>query len=271
MKKQAKRIRIMIPSYVMNGLTMSIMLALFTVFSVVPSILHAAEEKMPEGETILDRYVEATGGMEAYEDINNRVTRGTFEIVQAGIKATMTIYHARPNRMYTLLESDALGKIEKGSNDEVAWELSVMSGPRIMEGQEKAGILLDATFDKFANWRKIYEKAECIGVETINSNPCFKVVMTPKTGKPPTLYFDCETNLLVKVKSIIEHQMGDIPIEVFISYYIKVDSILISKKSKVKVMNQERIITIDSIEHNAEIPKDIFTLPNEIYALVNGN
>ena len=47
-----------------------------------------------------------------------------------GIKATITSYAASPNKSYVLLEAPELGKMEEGTDGNVAWELAAMTGPR---------------------------------------------------------------------------------------------------------------------------------------------
>ena len=41
----------------------------------------------------------------------------------------------------------------------------------------------------------LYTKVETTGVETVNNQPCYRVVMTPPKGKPETRYFDQKTGL----------------------------------------------------------------------------
>lgn len=239
------------------------------VLAVSPGSVDAADEALPSGEVVMDNYVEATGGLEAYGKIHNSVFRGSFEIEQAGIKADLIIYQAMPNKIYTRLESDAMGTIESGSNGEVFWERSVMTGPKLKEGQEKEDAMRDAVFNKFARWREIYQKAECMGVEPVDDAPCYKVIITPKSGSSQTLYFDKASGLLVKAKSVVEHQMGSIPVEASIGDYKEVDGILVSHKAKVSVMGQTRMVIAESIEHNMDIPEDRFSLPEEIQELVD--
>ncbi len=99
--------------------------------------LLAAEGDLPPGEAVLDKYVEVTGGLKAYGNIHNLYARGTFKIVQAGITASISVYSAEPNLFYTKIESKTLGVIKNGFNGEVAWETSLMTGPRIKEGEDK--------------------------------------------------------------------------------------------------------------------------------------
>lgn len=227
------------------------------------------QEKLPKADAILDRYVEVTGGKAAYGKLKNRVTKATFEIPAQGLKAELTVYGARPNKMYTILESDALGKIEKGTDGEVAWEANLMTGPQIKEGEEKTFMMREATFDGATQWRKLYKKVECVGLEAIDDQPCYKVVLTPPDGTPMTRYYNKESGLLVKVEMSVATPMGTIPVESYLSDYKPVDGVVLPHKVRVIAMGVERIITTQSTEHNVKMPKDRFKLPAEVQALVD--
>jgi len=175
--------------------------------------VRAADDPLPKAEEILDQYVEVSGGKAAYEKLHNRATKGTLDFVTTGIKATVTTYSAEPDKMRTIIESPAIGKVEEGTDGEIAWELSLMTGPRIKEGDEKATTMRAAAFDSTVNWRKQYDKAECAGVETVEDKPCHKVILTPATGMPETHYYEQESGLLVKMNQTIKSPMGVIPVE----------------------------------------------------------
>jgi len=269
MKKAIKREFMWCHSNILHVLTFPMFLTLATVFINWPGILSADEKKLPDAEVILDRFVEATGGLEAYNRIKNRVTESIFEIPQMGIRATITSCHSKPNMIYVKMASDKLGTVESGSNGDVAWEKSMMMGPKIKEGDERADALRDALFDPQAYWRHVYRKVECVGIETIEGKLCYKVVMTPKIGNPQTFYFDKESNFLIRAEWIAKLQMGTIPVEVLVSDYKEVDGILIPHMAKVKIMGQERLMTTTRVEHNVKLPEDLFKLPEEIQALVD--
>ncbi|MFC1484713.1 hypothetical protein ACFL6Q_06685, partial [Candidatus Neomarinimicrobiota bacterium] len=99
----------------------------------------------PGADGILDRYIAATGGEAAYARLHNRVTTGTFEITQAGIRGDVAIYHARPHQMYTEIDLEGIGRQQSGVSGEVVWELSPMTGPRIKSGEEQRTALRDGT------------------------------------------------------------------------------------------------------------------------------
>ncbi|MDD4051217.1 MAG: hypothetical protein PHR28_04875, partial [candidate division Zixibacteria bacterium] len=220
------------------------------------------------GEKIMARYVEVTGGREAYDKITNRYMKSKMTVAP-GIIMDITIYTAKPNKMHTIVKSAAIGDSETGYDGEIYWEKSVAQGPRILEGQELAGAIQEAAFDRFINWRAIFDKAEPIGTDTVKGWLCDKVLMTPKVGAPQTFYFDQETGLLVRISQTLEHQMGQIPVDTYIDDYRMVDGVMTPYRTKQIAMGQEMIMTADSIAQNIELPKDIFTVPDDIQALIS--
>ena len=227
----------------------------------------AAEEQLPKAEAILDKFVEATGGKAAYEKIHNEKWTGTLEYLGKGIKGTITSYRAEPNKTYTRMELAGVGAIEDGSDGETAWTLSTVQGPHIKQGDERAATLREATLRGPLYWRTLYKQAETAGVETIDDQVCYKVVLTPNEGKPETQYYDKKSHLLVKMNMVAPSPMGEIPTETVFSGYKEQNGLLSHRKEHHKALGQEFLITIDQIEYNIELPKDRFDLPAEIKAL----
>ncbi len=233
-----------------------------------PGLVGASEDAAPTAAAILDGFVEATGGEAAYAKLNNRVGKVKIDLAAQGIAFTMTVYHARPDKMYSVAESEAIGKIESGSDGDVVWESNLMTGSQIKEGEERAFILRSSALDSVVRWRDHFKEVEYAGLETIAEKPCHKIVLTPEEGKPETRYYDQETHLLVKTEFTLVLPMGPIPMEIYASDYRSVDGILMPYHARIITMGMERTATTESIEHNVELPADIFDLPEEIQALV---
>jgi len=246
---------------------------IFTCLGVI-AILAAAtfaagsEEPIPPAAEILDAYVEASGGKAAYDRVDNRVTRGTMTVAAQGLTMDLTIYSAKAGKLYMVVESDATGKIEKGTDGEVVWETSAMMGPQIKEGQEKADFLREAFIDKYVRWRELFGEANSAGVASIDGKPAYEVVLKPKDGRPQSLFFDQASKLLVKVKMTVENPMGEIPIETFLEDYREVDGLMLPYTARVIVMGQERMMVTEAIDQNVDLPEDRFDLPDEIRALL---
>ena len=237
----------------------------------------SASGELPKGSDVLERHTKATGGRAAYAKIKNRVIKSTLTITGQGIKLSSTTYATRPDKTYTLLVSDLVGKIEQGTSGGVAWSITTQTGPVVKKGAERASYLRLAAFDGLTRWEKLFKSAECTNMDTINKNRCYKVVLLSKpTGdmaidkrlKPVTLYIDSKSYLLVKRIDVLATRMGDIKIESFPGDLRKVDGILIPHKTQVKVLGQDRVVTLDSVKHNVKLPKDRFQIPMAIQKLL---
>ncbi len=227
-------------------------------------------EILPSGEEIMERYIKKTGGREVLAKIKNRLIKGTIEIGQ--FKGATIIYQARPNKYYTSTKFEvdsATITVEQGTNGEVVWELHSMTGPRIIEGSEKALLLLQHNFDE-TNYQQLYDKIECVGMEQVEGEICYKVVQTPKLAEPITVYYSKESGLAVKSTYTLEQQLEKIKIENLTSDYKEVGGILYSQHAVQKAMNIDTHIRVESIEHNIELPKDRFEPPEAIKRILEG-
>lgn len=235
--------------------------ALAVALSVVPMGTALAEES---GDEIIAKYIEAIGGEAALAKIKNRVTKSTFSLPDMGMEGASTAYAAPPNA-YSKTSFDAFGDVESGLKDGVAWSVSPMQGSSILEGQQKRQALRQASLNPLGAWKETFEKAECVGEETVDDTACWKVVMTPKEGESETLYFAKDSGLLLKMETPGEMGMTS---EIYPSDYKEVDGIKIAHKTEIDGGQFLIEITIDSIEHNVDIPADRFDLPDEIKQLL---
>ena len=223
---------------------------------------------LPAAETILNRYVEVTGGKAAYERRTNEVVHGTVELAAMGIKGTMTEYFDASGKYYAAMDLAGVGKIETGLNDGVAWENSVLRGARIKTGEEKAQAVREATMNSTYRWRDLYAKAETAGEEVVEGEPCYKVVLTPAQGQPVTMYFEEKSGLMRKTSLVMSSELGEIPAEATSTEYRRFEDMLAPAKVKQKAAGQEITVTIQSLEANQDIPAERFALPDEVKAVL---
>lgn len=236
--------------------------------SPAPGRAYPAQEALPDAGQVLDWYVEATGGMAAYDKINNRVMKTSLEIRGAGITLSSTVYLAKPNKSYSVTESPATGKIENGSDGESAWNISDTAGPQLLSGSEKSSTLHMNTFDRVAYWKKSFKEVKTAALEDCAGKPCYRIVATPEGMAPQDLFFDKESHLLVKIAMTMEAQAGKIPVTAFMSDYKPVGGILVPHTVIMKLIGQERISRVLSVEQNVDLPADRFAPPPEIKALI---
>jgi len=228
----------------------------------------AAAQDLPKAEIILERFVEATGGRAAHEKIHNRTAKGTVEIAGTGLAGSIVSRAAAPNFEHSIIELPGAGLMEQGTDGEVAWESSTVQGPRILSGDERATALREARFHAPLQWRELYSKAEVVGTEEVEGRPCYKVILTPAQGKPVTHYYDREDGLLRKVSMVVSNPMGEIAVEAFPGDYKEVDGLLVPFSLKQKVLSQELLIRLDTVELNVTMPEGAFDLPADVKPLV---
>jgi Protein of unknown function (DUF620) len=232
------------------------------------AVLCAADD-LPKGETLLDKYVEATGGKAAYAKVKSEITTGEMTLGAMGLKGKMVAYSQAPAKRLMEITIEGIGKISEGTDGNIAWSNSAMQGPRLKDGEEKDETLRQARQNADAEWRELYTKAETKGVETVDGKDCYKVELTPKTGKPQTRCFDKSSGLLVKITMTSKSPMGEITVDSFPSDYRKEGDLLVPHKVMTKLAGQEMGMTIEKVEHNPTIPADKFDPPAEVKALMN--
>lgn len=230
--------------------------------ALAPMAAFAAD--MPSVDDVIAKYIEATGGEEAMGKLENRVTKGTLALPDMGMTATMTTYVEPPN-MYSEIMMDAFGTIERGVSDGVAWENNPMQGIAIhSEGPQRAQMLNQASFNEYANWKEENEKAEVVEEADVDGETCYKVVFTPKEGDPTTMYFSKESGLAVKSEAMAQ----GMTMSTTIGDYIESDGVKIPSSIRTEGGQFTIEITIDSVEHNTEIPEGRFDLPEDVKKLM---
>lgn len=245
----------------MNRLALALLVASFP--------LPGADEPLPSVQSVMDHFIAATGGRAAWEARHNLVQHATLDFAKAGLKGSLTIYEEAPDKYLGVTELPGVGKIATGSNGVVAWENTALQGPRIKQGAEKADAFREGAFNGELNWQKLYSKGETAAVETVEGHDCYKVVLTPKDGKPINEFFDKKTGLLVKTATVVVSQMGEIAAEILYDDYRKDGGVLSPHRMVNHAAQQEFVIEVQSVETNVDMPKDRFDLPPEVQALVN--
>jgi len=230
--------------------------------------LWSAAEDLPGAGKVIDHFIEVTGGRAAWEARHSQVEHGTFEFAKMGVKGTITIYEAAPDKNLAIVELPAIGKLETGSNGEVAWENSAIQGPRVKKGAERLDTIREAAFNAPLYWQKLYAKGETTGSEMVEGHDCYKIVLTPQEGNPLTEYYDKKSGLLVKTASTISSQIGDVNAEVVYDDYRKDGDLLSAHKVINRAAQQEFVVQIENVEINPELPQDRFEPPAEIKALL---
>ncbi len=226
-------------------------------------------QTMPKAESLFNRYIEVTGGRAIYEMRRTEVSTAKLEMPLQGVTGTMTAYAVAPDKTYTVMEIEGVGKLEAGVANGLAWESSLLAGPRLRDGAERADSIRDATFNAPLQWRKLYQKVETIGIEQVNGEDCFKVEATPPEGAVETTWFSRKSGLIVKRARISRSPMGEVPVEFLTTEYREFNGLLMPTKVVQKAAGAEFVILLDSVRVNEKIAADRFEPPAPVKALID--
>ena len=235
----------------------------------VPAMLWA--EDLPSAEKVIDKYIEATGDLEAWKGRTAMKASGSFSMPAMGITAKLEVIKQAPDKTRTLIVSDAFGNMEEGYDGFVAWEKNMMTGSKVKSGTELAMSRRNAQFNPWGVWKDYYQSATTLGIEKVDDVDCYKVEMVPNEGEgePELAFFAADSGLLLKSSSVIVNDMGRISIESFIMDYRESEGLLTPYKIRQVLMGvQEIIMTFDVQTFDVEIPEGTFDLPEDVKALL---
>lgn len=202
---------------------------------------------LPPAGTLLAKYATAIGGP-AYLGAKAIVTKGGMTMPVAGINATFVLTQLKPNQMQMITTIPGMGEVHVGYDGTTAWAMDPMQGPRLLTGKELDQMKDQA--DPRANVRapEMFSAVETLADTTMNSERCYLVKLTWKSGRES---FDCyspTTGLMVATRTIQKTAMGDIPVLTYFSDYKKFGTLTVAGKTVQEVMGQQQILTILSVE-----------------------
>ena len=217
---------------------------------------------LPEASTILDRYVEVTGGRAVYGGyafvtIHESVMRG-------GKTSYVTIYRSRDGRTRTETEAGDSTR-ESGVADSVAWEFSEAQGARILEGRRSERALANARGLGEDDWRARFRAAKTTGVEQVKGKACYRIQLTRTDESTLERFYDRQSGLLVReISTELDETGAEQPVTTDVVEYetslgIKHPSLL-----EVKMPNEAYTIRVDSLSYSALPSRNAFEMPHEV-------
>lgn len=243
-------------------------LAGLTLFLFLVSATPLRAENLPAASDVLGKYINATGGMDAWEKVETVSLKGEFKLAAMGITGPIAMYTKLPGEHVTRIEIPGAGVQMEGIIDGVAWENSLMTGARIKDGKERETALRQADTAWMTRPEEHYKSMECVAIEEINGHPCYKLVMTPITGEPETHFYDVETGLPHRIEMTVHHQMGDIAASMSVSEFRETSGIKVPTAMVLNAAGMEQVLSFSEVEINGELPDAIFKLPAEVEALL---
>lgn len=217
----------------------------------------------PKAKAIVDKYVEVTGGKEAYEKLKTRKLTMSLVVKGQNVTGKVTVLGKVPNMLHVEQEISGMGGSQQGFDGKVAWEKNPMTGNRVLDGEELKQFEERAFFNVATEPEKVYPTIRFAGEETINGKVADKIEMINDAGTT-TQYFDRESGLIVMQKSIIKSPMGEIPVTMTFADYKEVDGIKVAY-TMVQDMGMAVVeMKVEDLKHNVEVDDAVFAVPADM-------
>lgn len=225
----------------------------------------AKAEDNPTPQMIVNKYVKATGGADAWKAVKSRSSKGNINVVAMGMTGTMTQY-VQGNNAKSIMALEGFGEFLSGIKDGKVWSSNMMQGDTVLEGAEAEAAKQQFDVQQWLHWEQYYPKAETVGEEAVGDKACWKVVFTPAAGEPVTNWYDKESGLLVQS---VGPGMGGGPATTTFKDYKAEGGLTVAHGMAIEGANGPVEITFESIEFNKDIDAANFEVPAGIAALLN--
>ena len=257
------------PSKARLAVMLAIVILAFLTLALQIGRVMAQEESKITAESILERFIDATGGREAYEKLKTRVTKGTVLRTSMDDLSLLTVYETVSTSRYWLSRSESVGELEEGSIGECAWSFSLVSGPRLKKRGERSYALRTAPIDAHLRWRESFAKIEYAGARELSGKVCHVIEVEPHGSGTETMFFEADSGLLVRIELTLHLEGSELPGAITYEDYREVDGVLLPhtiRRDHASI--DEMVIKIERIDHKTPIPSSLFTPPAEVLKLI---
>ena len=234
-----------------------------------PEKSKTADDSLPTPREIIDRFIEVTGGMEAYKKHTSRTSSGYFEMPAMGLRGPMTVKQSSPNLMLVAIEFPGMGSMQQGYDGTIAWSIDPMSGARLITGKQLDQMKREADFFNSVDILKNFDTSKTVGIADFGGEKCHQIKLTSSDGIT-NAYYSVETGLARGSKAVAATPQGEIPSITTISGYKDFGGVMTPTLTVVEAMGQKQQIVTESVSYD-DLPTEEFALPEAIKTLAGAS
>jgi len=220
----------------------------------------ASPEIDPQASAMLDRYVSAIGGKDAWAKYSSRVSKGTIEIPAMSMTGTVEVSEKAPNKMRSVV---SIGEtpFQQGFDGAIGWADDPQNGPRLLQGRELEELKRDAEFARPLHLRILYSQIKFVGKEKLGDRDVEVIaVSSPQTGSEK-MYFDSQSALLLRVVANRAGPDGNSTVESMLDDYADVDGMKLPMTVHQTAGSTSYVVHLTSVKHGVDIPDSTFSAP----------
>jgi zinc protease len=221
-----------------------------------------AADAKPTVDSVLAKFVDASGGKAAMEKIKSRTIRGDLDLL--GSTSDWLSSAKAPNKLLSELKSDALGPVADGFDGVTAWS-KTQAGLRVKEGEELAKMKRDADFYHLMNLKATYPDLAYQGTDKVDGEEVHVLESKPSATSKERFSFSPKSGLLIRQESEFEGSQGRLNLTVRLDDFRAVDGVKYPHSLKFKMsaggQDFDFAIKVKEIKHNMAIDDAKFVKP----------
>lgn len=171
-----------------------------TALGVAAISLNAVDETLPPLKTILDRYVEASGGRQALESLKSLTLKGEVSSPMFGAAKWQMMAKA-PNKRVMITTMEGMGDMKEGFDGKVAWSSSPFTGVVVKEGAEAEKAAREADFYRDLHMEKAYPGLHLVGTDKVGDEPVWVAEAKPVAGTIERFFFSQKSGHIIQHES----------------------------------------------------------------------
>ena len=223
-----------------------------------------AADNAPTVDSILDKFVVASGGKAAMEKIKSRNVKGDLDLF--GSASEWVMYAKAPNKQYAEFNHATMGMLADGFDGTVAWSKN-QGGVRVKDGDELAKTKRDADFYRELYLKSLHPGLAYKGTDKVDGQDVHVLESKPTPSSKERFSFSTNSGLLVRQESELEGPQGKVNVNVRLGDFRVVDGIQYPYDLKFKVgaggQEFDFTIKVKEVKHNVTIDDAKFAKPSE--------
>jgi tetratricopeptide (TPR) repeat protein len=215
---------------------------------------------LPTVDEVLERYINALGGAAALKALNNRVIKGTTDIVGHSRGEPFEMYEQAPNKvLYVFHEQGEITKV--GFNGRIGWDLDKFTRARMLKGADLAQLQVDAYFSRPLEIKKNFAKVTLAGMSKIGYRDVYVIDLQHATGAVARMYLDAQTFLLARSNTMRRWGTVSASVEIYYDDWREVDGTKQPFSMTYSFPKLTVSVNITEIRHNVVLDPAIFDPP----------
>lgn len=205
-------------------------------------------------ETVLKKYIDAIGGKENIEKIQDLTMLASTSMNGMDIK--QTIYKKAPNKYASITSMNGNVLMQQSYNGERGL-MKGFQGEKEITGDELEALKVEATVSPELKYEELGIKVSLEVIEKINEKDAYKLKLVSKTGQKSYDYYDVNSGLKVQSKQTIVSPQGEFTQTFDFSDYQEVNGVKFPYVLRISGM-QNLELKVDSININTDLSDDLF-------------